>query len=267
VKTAITVLESKTDTNVHEEVYLLVSGLTNILEEHFARYLQAFLPYIISAIKNWQLTDTCETAIRLIGHISRALEGDMACICDQVITVFLELIMTPHLPFAIKTAIISAFGDISLAIKDDFTKYLGHVLPIFKAATEEVMRHRLDTADEDELDIIHSFCLALVEGIQGLLQGVGQAQSEHLFPYIPLFIALLAYVSEDKEKEENIARGAVGLIGDMILLYGESIVAQFNQPFVKKLLKTTEKQASDEMTHETVQFTRDQLLSYGNIKF
>ncbi len=32
----------------------------------------------------------------------------------------------------------------------------------------------LDEADEDEIEIIHEMMLGLVEGIQGIFQGVGQ---------------------------------------------------------------------------------------------
>lgn len=259
---ALTVIQSKTDTSVHDEVFLMIGGFINIIEKKFERYVEVFFPFLCTAMKEYKFKDTCVTATHVAGDITRALEGDVLPYSDTIVTICLELLMVPNIDINIKTSILSLFGDISMAIQENFEKYLHYVLPIFKSACEEIIVKPLDINDEDDMDMIHAVFIGLCEGIQGLLQGVGSHESEALKPYMDTFIKLLAYISEDETKEENISRGCVGLIGDMLSVYEEEILPLLRQPFVERLINFTEKQATDQFTFETVEYAREKFNQY-----
>lgn len=256
---AVTVMDSKTDSSVHDEVFLMVGGLANIIGPKFERYLNAFYPYIIQGVKEWKHTETCVSAIHLIGDITRALEANVTPICDEVMSTCLTLVMDNAIPISIKSSIISLFGDICMAIEGHFQRYLSFVLPVMKAGAEEVVRHSVATEDEDELDLIHEMCLGLIEGFQGVVQGIGQEDPNALAPYVDTILLLLAYISTDLSREENISRGCVGIIGDLISVYERNITSRIKQPFVKKLIKFCEKQATEKMTFDTLEYVQKQL--------
>jgi len=80
----------KTST-VLEDAFLVVGSLASALEQNFAPYIQAFLPYLYPALKSHEDTPLCTVAVGIIGDISRALGEQSA----QYSNAFMSLTRKP----------------------------------------------------------------------------------------------------------------------------------------------------------------------------
>ena len=76
----------------------------------------------------------CQVTVGVLGDICRAIEEAIAPYCDALMQTLLTNLQSPDVHRSIKPQILSAFGDIALAIGDGFEKYLQHVVGMLQSA-------------------------------------------------------------------------------------------------------------------------------------
>jgi importin subunit beta-1 len=109
---------------VQEDALMAVSTLVEVLGDGFAKYMEAFKPFLLIGLKNVAEYQVCHTAVGLVGDICRAPSAFVKPYCDEIMTILLENLSNNDVHRMVKPQILSVFGDIALAIGPEFQKYL-----------------------------------------------------------------------------------------------------------------------------------------------
>lgn len=72
----------------------------------------------------------CSVTVGVLGDICRAVEHQIASHTDSIMNILLTNLQSATVSRDLKPQILSAFGDIALALGDGFEKYLSHVLQV-----------------------------------------------------------------------------------------------------------------------------------------
>ena len=88
--------------------------------------------------QEWQV---CQVSVGVLGDVCRAVEARIAPFCDRIMSVLLTNLQSNDVQRGIKPQILSAFGDIAIAIGDAFEAYLPHVLQMLQSAQARSCSH------------------------------------------------------------------------------------------------------------------------------
>ena len=83
----------------------------------------------------------CQVSVGVLGDVCRAIEARIAPFCDKIMSVLLTNLQSNDVQRNIKPQILSAFGDIAIAIGDAFEAYLPHVLQMLQSAQARPLSH------------------------------------------------------------------------------------------------------------------------------
>ena len=122
---------------VHEEALLAAGALSYVVGQRFAAYLPALAPVLEAGLAATRAPAVCAAAVGVLGDVARAV-GDEALAPwgDVLVAALLRAVQSPETPRDVKPPILSAFGDVALALGPRFEPYLGHVLPTLAAAAQ-----------------------------------------------------------------------------------------------------------------------------------
>lgn len=117
-----------------EDAFLCIGALTAALEQDFHPYLQAFLPFLISALGAHEEYALCSIAVGLIGDICRALGEASLPYCQGFMEVLLADLQSNVLHRNVKPVILSCFGDVALAVGPGFEPFLETTMGVLQQA-------------------------------------------------------------------------------------------------------------------------------------
>lgn len=146
----------------------------------------------------------------MVGDICRALEARVLPFCDGIMTELLKDLSSKQLHRSVKPPIFSCFGDIALAIGDQFEKYLAYAVPMLQGAAE-LSAAQMGQGDEELLDYNNQLRGGIFEAYSGLLQGFkGTPKTELLVPYAEHIVVFIETVYKDNERWVVLADRAFG---------------------------------------------------------
>ena len=76
--------------SVPEAVFATVSSLANALEDGFAKYMEAFTPFLYNALGNQEEPGLCAMAIGLVSDITRSMGPPCQPYCDTFMNYLLN---------------------------------------------------------------------------------------------------------------------------------------------------------------------------------
>lgn len=198
---------------VHEDIFLAIGALCSAVDSHFGIYLDSFAPFLYAALANHQEHVMCGIAIGLIGDISRSLGDKVLPYCDNFMSQLLQNLQSPLLERAVKPAILSCFGDIALAINENYAKYLDVVMGFLGQASGVTYSAE---SGYDQIDYVNGLREGIVEAYVGIVQALKGTQSaDNLGPHVAGIFDFLQVVHKDPEKTDALNRAMIGLIGDL----------------------------------------------------
>ncbi|KNZ75553.1 Importin subunit beta-1 [Termitomyces sp. J132] len=214
----------KTST-VLEDAFLVVGSLASALEANFAPYIQAFLPFLYSALKAHEDTQLCTVAVGIIGDISRALGEQSAPYAEPFMTVLLENLQSEVLNRNVKISVLSCFGDIALAIGPLFEPFLETTMAVLKQAGAV----EPNPLDYDLVDYVGQLREGILEAYTGIVTGLKKTPkgtfpnstlwTPHLIgillPYAQDILTLIQRCLADEERTDSLVRLCYGLLGDL----------------------------------------------------
>lgn len=200
-----------TKSSVPDTVLGAISALANVLEADFEKYMQAFVPFLLSALNNQEEPALCSVAIGLVSDISRGLEDKVQPFCDQFMNSLLNNLRSAVLGNQFKPAILQCFGDIAQAIGGAFETYLSVVGQVLQQAAG------ISTQEETNFEML-DYIVSLREGIMDAWDGIiiamrsGQ-KAQLLQPYVESIFQLLSQVYNDPNRTEGLLRSSMGVVG------------------------------------------------------
>ncbi|KAK8005187.1 hypothetical protein PG990_011224 [Apiospora arundinis] len=244
---------------VPEAVFATISNLANAMEEDFAKYMDAFTPFLYNALANQEEPSLCSMAIGLVSDITRSMRERSQPYCDNFMNYLLNNLKSNQLGNQFKPAILQCFGDIASAITGHFETYLSVVASVLQQASTV-------TASPDGSYEMYDYVISLREGIMDAWSGIISAmrdsnKTEALQPYVQSIFQMLNIISQDMNRSESLMRSSMGVIGDLADAYpnGE-LVDAFRQDWVTAMIRETKTNREfQSRTIETARWAREQV--------
>jgi importin subunit beta-1 len=183
---------------VHEEAMLAIGALAYATGPDFVKYMPEFFKYLEAGLQNYEEYQVCSISVGVVGDICRALEDKILPFCDGIMTVLLKDLSNSQLNRSVKPPIFSCFGDIALAIGENFEKYLPYAMPMLQGAAELLVV--LDQSDEDMVGYGNQLRRGIFEAYSGILQGIKGAKAQLMIPYAGHLLQFTEAVYKDSSR-------------------------------------------------------------------
>ncbi|KAK4145371.1 armadillo-type protein [Dichotomopilus funicola] len=245
--------------SVPESVFGTISSLANAMEEDFAKYMDAFSPFLYNALANQEEPSLCSMAIGLVSDITRSLGERSQPYCDNFMNYLLSNLRSAALANQFKPAILQCFGDIASAITGHFETYLAIVAQVLQQAAT------ITTGADGSYEMF-DYVIALREGIMDAWGGIigamkASGKTNVLEPFVSSIFELLNTIASDANRSEALMRSAMGVIGDLADAYPNGQLADaFRQEWVTAMIKETRANREfQSRTLETARWAREQV--------
>jgi len=183
---------------VHEEAMLAIGALAYAAGPNFAKYMTQFYQYLEMGLQNFEEYQVCAITVGVVGDLCRALEDKVLPFCDGIMTQLLKDLSSNQLHRSVKPPIFSCFGDIALAIGENFEKYLIYAMPMLQSAAD-LSAHTTAT-DDEMLDYTNQLRNGILEAYSGILQGFKSSpKTQLLMPYAPHILQFLDALYNGKD--------------------------------------------------------------------
>ncbi|KAI0602571.1 ARM repeat-containing protein [Biscogniauxia sp. FL1348] len=250
--------------SVPESIFATISGLANAMEEDFAKYMEAFSPFLYNALGNQEEPSLCSMAIGLVSDITRSMGERSQPFCDNFMNYLLNNLrltspQSTTLANQFKPAILQCFGDIATAIGGHFETYLSVVAQVLQQAATV-------TAAPDGPYEMYDYVISLREGIMDAWGGIIGAmkfsgKTQALQPYVQAIFQLLNIISQDMNRSESLMRSSMGVIGDLADAFPNGELSDaFRQDWVTTMIKETKTNREFQpRTIDTARWAREQV--------
>ncbi|XP_043723851.1 importin subunit beta-1 [Telopea speciosissima] len=206
---------------VHEEAMLAIGALAYATGPDFGKYMSEFYRYLEMGLQNFEEYQVCAISVGVVGDICRALDDKVLPYCDGIMAHLLKDLSSGVLHRSVKPPIFSCFGDIALAVGDQFEKYLPYAVPMMQAASE--MCVQMDTDDEEMMDYGNQLRRGIFEAYSGILQGFKSSKADLMLPHAPHLLQFIEVVCKDQQREDGVTKAAVAVMGDLADALGPKI--------------------------------------------
>ncbi|KAB2596833.1 importin subunit beta-1-like [Pyrus ussuriensis x Pyrus communis] len=199
---------------VHEEAMLAIGALAYTSGPDFAKYLPEFYKYLEMGLQNFEEYQICAITVGVVGDICRAVEDKILPYCDGIMTQLLKDLSSNQLHRSVKPPIFSCFGDIALAIGENFDKYLMYAMPMIQSAAE--MSAHTAGGDDEMTEYTNSLRNGILEAYSGIFQGFKNSpKTQVLISYAPHILQFLDSIYRRKDMDEVVMKTAIGVLGDL----------------------------------------------------
>ncbi|XP_057526597.1 importin subunit beta-1-like [Amaranthus tricolor] len=222
---------------VHEEAMLGIGALAYAAGPDFAKYMNEFYKYLEMGLQNFEEYQVCAVTVGVVGDLCRALEDKILPYCDGIMTQLLKDLSSNQLHRSVKPPIFSCFGDIALAIGENFEKYLVYAMPMLQSAAD--LSAHTAGVDDEILEYTNLLRNGILEAYSGILQGFkNTARAQLLLPYARHILSFVDSIYQEKDMDDAVMKTAIGVLGDLadtLAASAGSLIQQF--PSCRDLLR------------------------------
>ncbi|WJX48159.1 Importin subunit beta-1 [Trifolium repens] len=198
----------------HEEAMLAIGALAYATGPEFVKYMQEFYRYLEMGLQNFEDYQVCAITVGVVGDVCRALEEKILTFCDGIMAQLLRDLSSNQLHRSVKPPIFSCFGDIALAIGENFEKYLIYAMPMLQSAAE--LSAHTNGADDDMTEYTNTLRNGILEAYSGIFQGFkGSPKTQLLMPYAPHVLQFIDSLYMEKDMDDVVTKAAIGVLGDL----------------------------------------------------
>eukprot|EP00475_Leptophrys_vorax_P014558 TRINITY_DN2086_c0_g1_i1.p1 TRINITY_DN2086_c0_g1~~TRINITY_DN2086_c0_g1_i1.p1 ORF type:complete len:900 (-),score=266.46 TRINITY_DN2086_c0_g1_i1:47-2629(-) len=242
---------------LYEEALMAVGSVINAVKGNFKAYIGAFRPYLMAALRNVQDQQVNIIAVSVVSDLTTALGPEIAPLCDEIMTIFLQNLQSQMLDREAKPIIISALGDIALATTTHFVRYLQYVMMVLLQASQTQIQQ---SADSFQIEFVNSLRLSILEALIGIITGLREGRAIESFNnYVEPTIQFLDLVANDGAHDEAVVRAALGLLGDLFAGFGKFSNQFIQHPCVAGLLYIGEQYDDDQEIKENVSYVHQMM--------
>ncbi|KAJ4957322.1 hypothetical protein NE237_014105 [Protea cynaroides] len=199
---------------VHEEAMLAIGALAYAIGADFVKYMPEFYKYLEMGLQNFEEYQVCAITVGVVGDICRALEDKVLPYCDGIMTHLLKDLSSNQLHRSVKPPIFSCFGDIALAIGENFEKYLMYAMPMLQSAAE--LSVHASGVDDEMAEYTNLLRNGILEAYSGIFQGFKNSpKTQLLMPFSPHILQFLDSLYMEKDMDDVVMKTAIGVLGDL----------------------------------------------------
>ena len=181
---------------VHEEAMLAIGALAHASGPEFEKYMPELYKYLEMGLQNFEEYEVCAITVGVIGDICRALEDKVLPYCDGIMNHLVCNLQSAELNRSVKPPIFSCFGDIALAIGEQFSKYIEPTVAMMRSAAEVCAQ--MDNSDEELMDYGNQLKRSIFEAYSGILQGFKDSKPELMLPHAGHLFQFIELVFREK---------------------------------------------------------------------
>ncbi|KAK9274887.1 hypothetical protein L1049_022141 [Liquidambar formosana] len=239
----------------HEEAMLAIGALAYAAGPDFAKYMPEFYKYLEMGLQNFEDYQVCAITVGVVGDICRAMEDKMLPYCDGIMTQLLKDLSSNQLHRSVKPPIFSCFGDIALAIGENFEKYLMYAMPMLQSAAE--LSAHTSAADDDMIEYTNLLRNGILEAYSGIFQGFKSSpKTQILMPYAPHVLQFLDSLYMEKDMDDVVSKTAIGVIGDLADTLGSNAGPLIQQSVSSKDFLSECLSSHDHLTKESAEWAK-----------
>ncbi|XP_031094444.1 importin subunit beta-1-like [Ipomoea triloba] len=240
---------------VHEEAMLAIGALAYAAGPDFAKYMPDFYKYLEMGLTNFEEYQVCAVTVGVVGDICRALEDKVLLYCDGIMTQLLKDLSSNQLHRSVKPPIFSCFGDIALAIGENFEKYLLYAMPMLQSAAE--LSAHTTGADEEMIEYTNLLRNGILEAYSGIFQGFKHSpKTQLLIPYAPHILQFLDSIYMGKDMDEVVMKTAIGVLGDLADTLGSNAASLIQQSLSSRDFLNECLSSSDHLIKESAEWAK-----------
>ncbi len=245
---------------VAEDAYLLVGTLIAEMGAAFVRFADAFVPYLGRSVASHEDYNLCKVAVGVVADLARALEEAIAPYAPSLMGLLLDALQDAALAREVKPAVISAIGDISLAMGPAFGRApflaatIGAIAQGAHASIHEAASlapppasspgagasgatpHGDDFVDYDAVDFVCDLQDALLEAYTGIIQALRDDRQlvADFGSHVQTVFALILSAASNVHATPAMVRTTIGLVGDLASIYPRDVAASLlpNAPVI-----------------------------------
>lgn len=242
-----------------EEALLAVGALAEAAGKEFIRYMPHFMPILGQALSNIQHHQILSIAVGVVGEFCRALGAEMVPYTDNIVYLLLEALKSPNLDRSVKPPILSCFGDIAMAVKGNFDKYLKQVMECMQQAATSSVQMEINTDDYDTIEWVMMLREAIFEAYIGIVSGLKDASKQELLmpDQVNWLLAFCELIVENASNmtgmPDEIFRTVLGVLGDLADAVPNIKEVLAVKPWIQ-IIVNKGSHASDDRTKETARW-------------
>ncbi|XP_050208574.1 importin subunit beta-1-like [Mercurialis annua] len=239
---------------VHEEAMLAIGALAYACGPEFGKYMPELYKYLEMGLQNFEEYQVCAITTGVVGDICRALDDQIIPYCDGIMTHLIRNLQSGELNRSVKPPIFSCFGDIALAIGEQFLKYIESAITMMQSAA--LLCAQIDDSDEELMEYGNQLKRSIFEAYSGILQGFKNSKPEVMLPHAGHLLQFIEVVCRDSQRDESVTKAAVAVMGDLADALGSNTKILFKDKtfysdFIGECL-----QSDDEQLKETANWTQ-----------
>eukprot|EP00250_Pteridium_aquilinum_P008453 c17955_g1_i1 orf=321-2942(+) len=209
---------------VHEEAMLAIGALAYATGD-FEKYMPEFYKYLETGLQNFEEYQVCAVTVGVVGDICVALNDKILPYCDGIMTQLLKDLSSNELHRSVKPAIFACFGDIALAIGENFEKYLVYAMPMLQGAAE--LSAQGSNEDDELITYYNQLRKGILDAYSGIFQGFKNHKAELLVPFAGHILQFIESICMDIQRDDAVTKAAVGVVGDVADTLGSHAAAMF----------------------------------------
>lgn len=205
------------------------------LEEHFEKYLEAYIPLLLQGLQSMELTNLCIICTGGVADLC-SLGPKIQKYADGIMEALFNIIRDGSVHRDVKPIVISCFGDVAMAIGAGYQPYLQLTMMLLMQASQQ----SAPPDNEDMVAFINKLRCAVLEAYSGILVGLAEGQALPLFVNnLPNVMQFLHFLSTDPMRDTDVLAKSVTLLGDIAHEMGlmPEVKGQLNQPFVMQMVR------------------------------
>jgi importin subunit beta-1 len=200
------------------------------------KYLSAFMPFLMQGLNSVEAQSLCTVSVGVLVDVCSSVGRDIQPYCDEVMGSLRNVLQDSNVTRDVKPVVISAFGDVAMAIEAAYEPYLQvSVMMLMQAAQQSA-----PPDDEELVAFINTLRLSILEAYSGIVMGLaGGSKLELVLPHVSEILGFLRFLaSPESNRDEDVLHKAVTLLGDIAQHMGaHNLVRQhMTQPFVAQLV-------------------------------
>ncbi|CAA2980192.1 importin subunit beta-1 [Olea europaea subsp. europaea] len=240
---------------VHDEAMLAIGALAYTTGPDFTKYMPEFYKYLEMGLQNFEEYQVCAVTVGVVGDICRASEDKILPYCDGIMTQLLKDLSSNQLHRSVKPPIFSCFGDIALAIGENFEKYLMYAMPMLQSAAE--LSAHTSGADDEMIEYTNLLRNGILEAYSGVLQGFKNSpNTQLLIPYAPHILQFLDRMYMEKDMDDVVMKTAIGVLGDLADTLGSNAGSLIQQSLSSKEFLNECLSSDDHLIKESAEWAK-----------
>lgn len=217
--------------------------------------MQAFTPLLVQGLKSFNIESLVSVSVGVVVDVCAAIGPKFQPYADTVVQVLMECLRDGSVVRDVKPTVVSAFGDIAMAIQGAYEPYLSMTLMLLMQASQQ-------TAESPEMiDFINTLRCSVLEAYSGITVGLSEGKRTDLFVgSVPAVLQFLNMLATDQTKDDLVLQKAVALLGDLANEMGGQVKMHLTQPFVHHLVQQAEI-SQDDQVRQYAEWSKSKLSS------